>query len=349
MDTLTIGNHKVGPGQPVFVIAEAGVNHNGDPELARALIDAAAEAGVQAVKFQTFKADKLVTKQAKMAAYQVQNTGQETSQLDMLKKLELEYEAHQALKEYAESKGLVFLSTPFDEDAIDFLFDLGVEAFKAGSGDLTNIPYLEKMARKGIPVIISTGMATLEESREAAEAILATGNKQLAVLHCTSNYPCPFEEVNLAAMATLGRELGVLTGYSDHTAGILVPLLAVSAGAHIIEKHFTLDKSMEGPDHLASLEPGELKEMVAQLKLVETILGDGEKRPNPSEAKVMEQVRKSVVAAVDIPEGAVFSSEMLTVKRPATGLHPRTLKRIIGKRAVRTIAADELLSEFDFE
>ena len=277
--SLSIGKHLVGPGHPTFIIAEAGVNHNGDPQLARELVDAAAESGAQAVKFQTFKAEKLVTRSASRADYQVANLGEDGSQFDMLKRLELKYEFHRELMDYAESKGLVFLSTPFDLEAIDFLADLGVSAFKAGSGDLTNLPYLDQMARQGRPLIISTGMANLAESREAVETIQATGNRELIVLHCTTNYPCPLEEVNLAAMQTMKQELGVMVGYSDHTVGTLVPTMAVAAGAQVIEKHFTLDKNMEGPDHRASLEPDELAKMVREIKTMEQVLGSSQARP----------------------------------------------------------------------
>lgn len=347
--SLSIGKHRIGPGHPTFIIAEAGVNHNGDPQLARNLVDAAAESGAQAVKFQTFKAEKLVTRSASRADYQVENLGEDGSQFDMLKRLELKYEFHRELMDYAESKGLVFLSTPFDLEAIEFLSDLGVAAFKAGSGDLTNLPYLDKMARQGRPVIISTGMANLEESREAVESIAATGNMDLVVLHCTTNYPCPLSEVNLAAMQTLQRELGVLVGYSDHTVGTLVPKIAVAAGAQVIEKHFTLDKNMEGPDHRASLEPAELAKMVREIKEMEEVMGSGEKVPNASEEKIMQVVRKSVVAAVDIPQGTVLSAEMLTIKRPGTGLHPRTFSQIIGQKTTRDIQIDTVLNAGDLE
>jgi N,N'-diacetyllegionaminate synthase len=344
MNTIFIADRPVGPGSPTFIIAEAGVNHNGDTQLAHRLIDAAANAGADAVKFQTFKAEKLVTKSAKMADYQVQNTGQETSQLDMLRKLELQYEDHAALKAYAESKGLVFLSTPFDTDGIDFLKNLGVKALKAGSGDLTNLPYLKKMASQGLPIIISTGMAVMEECSEAVATIRATGNENFVVLHCTTNYPCPEPEVNLRAMATMEAELQCLIGYSDHTDGILVPQLAVAAGACLIEKHFTLDRNMEGPDHKASLEPHELQAMVQAIRQVEKIMGHGKKIPNPSELKIMEAARKSVVAATSIAAGTVISSTMLDIKRPGTGISPKNLQDLAGKVAKVDIPADAIIS-----
>lgn len=344
MNLISIADKLVGPGQPCFIIAEAGVNHNGDPEIAKLLIDVAADAGADAVKFQTFKAEKLVTKSAKMADYQVQNIGAEESQLDMLRKLELQYADHAELRDYANSKGLIFLSTPFDEDGIDFLRDLGVAAFKAGSGDLTNLPYLRKMAAQGLPMIISTGMAMMHEVRDAVDAINEVGNPGLVVLHCTTNYPCPEIEVNLRAMNTMGAGLGCLVGYSDHTDGVLVPQLAVAAGACVLEKHFTLDRNMEGPDHRASLEPHELKEMVRQVRHVEAIMGHGDKVPNDSELRIMQVARKSIVAAVDIPAGAVITEEMLEIKRPGTGISPKKLQDLLGKRAMGAIAAETIIT-----
>lgn len=344
MNLISIADRKIGPGFPCFIIAEAGVNHNGDPALARELIVAAAEAGADAVKFQTFKAEKLVTKSAKMADYQVQNTGQESSQLDMLRKLELQYDAHRELKDFAESLGLIFLSTPFDLEGIDFLKDLGVVAFKAGSGDLTNLPYLRKMASQGLPMIISTGMAVLEECQDAVNAIREAGDPGLVVLHCTTNYPCPEEEVNLLAMQTMGAALKCLVGYSDHTDGILVPQLAVAAGACVIEKHYTLDRNMEGPDHKASLEPHELKDMIQRIRQVEKIMGHGDKIPNPSELRIMEAARKSIVAAEDIPAGTLISVELLDIKRPGTGISPKKMQDLTGRRAKVTIEADTIIT-----
>ncbi|MBL0015097.1 MAG: N-acetylneuraminate synthase [Bacteroidetes bacterium] len=344
MNLISIADRKIGPGFPCFIIAEAGVNHNGDPALARELIVAAAEAGADAVKFQTFKAEKLVTKSAKMADYQVQNTGQESSQLDMLRKLELQYDAHRELKDFAESLGLIFLSTPFDLEGIDFLKDLGVVAFKAGSGDLTNLPYLRKMASQGLPMIISTGMAVLEECQDAVNAIREAGDPGLVVLHCTTNYPCPEEEVNLLAMQTMGAALKCLVGYSDHTDGILVPQLAVAAGACVIEKHYTLDRNMEGPDHKASLEPHELKDMIQRIRQVEKIMGHGDKIPNPSELRIMEAARKSIVAAKDIPAGTLISVELLDIKRPGTGISPKKMQDLTGRRAKVTIEADTIIT-----
>nr|MBP6639242.1 N-acetylneuraminate synthase family protein [Bacteroidia bacterium] len=268
----------------------------------------------------------------------------ESSQLDMLRKLELQYDAHRELKDFAESLGLIFLSTPFDLEGIDFLKDLGVVAFKAGSGDLTNLPYLRKMASQGLPMIISTGMAVLEECHDAVNAIREAGDPGLVVLHCTTNYPCPEEEVNLLAMQTMGAALKCLVGYSDHTDGILVPQLAVAAGACVIEKHYTLDRNMEGPDHKASLEPHELKDMIQRIRQVEKIMGHGDKIPNPSELRIMEAARKSIVAAKDIPAGTLISVELLDIKRPGTGISPKKMQDLTGRRAKVTIEADTIIT-----
>ncbi|MFM2375100.1 MAG: N,N-diacetyllegionaminic acid synthase [Bacteroidota bacterium] len=344
MSLICIADRKIGAGQQTFIIAEAGVNHNGDTAIAMRLIDAAADSGVDAVKFQTFRAEKLATRAAKMADYQIQNIGHESTQLEMLRGLELPYAAHPELKAYAESKGLVFMSTPFDIDGIDFLKSLGVRAFKAGSGELTNIPYLRKMAAQGLPMFISTGMSVMDECRDAVNAIREVGDPGLVVLHCTTNYPCPEEEVNLRAMATMADALGCLIGYSDHTDGILVPLLAVAAGACVIEKHFTLDRNMDGPDHKASLEPSELKKMVEMIRSVEKIMGSGDKVPNASELRIMDAARKSVAAAVDIAAGTCLTMEMLEIKRPGTGIPPQKLQDLRGKRAKIDIHADTIIT-----
>lgn len=344
LDSIKISNrHAIGPGHPCFIIAEAGVNHNGDLALARQLIEAAHDAGVDAVKFQTFQADKLVTKKAQQASYQTQNTGHEESQYEMLKRLELPYEAHAELKAYAEELGLVFMSTPFDEEAIDFLYELGVKVFKAGSGELTNIPYLKRMAAKGMPLIISTGMAVMGEVHEAISAIKSTDNEQLVVLHCTTNYPCPHEDANLSAMKTMHEATGCIIGYSDHTEGILVPVLAVAMGAHVIEKHYTLDRTMAGPDHKASLEPDELKEMVRQIRQVEKIMGSGVKIPTKAELEIAAVARKSVVAIQDIPIGTTLTEAHLGIKRPGDGIPPSRLADLIGKVNQRPISKDSLI------
>ncbi len=342
--SIQIQDKIITPKGPAFVIAEAGVNHNGEFHRAKELIDVAYNAQVDAVKFQLFHADRLVTKQAQQAAYQARNLGKEESQYEMLKKLELPDKAFAELKSYAESKGLIFMATPFDKAAIDYLFQIGVYAYKVGSGDLTNLPYLTHMAKTGIPMIVSTGMSVMEEVMAAKTVIEAGGNEQVILLHCTSNYPCPYEEVNLRAMYTLRKETGCLVGYSDHTEGIIVPSTAVAMGAVVIEKHFTTDRNLPGPDHKASLEPDELKAMVQQIRLIESIMGEEEKKPTVSEQEVAKVARKSVVAAVDIPAGTHITADMLTIKRPGTGISPSKIHTFIGKVAGRYIPADTLLT-----
>ena len=344
MHTIHIPGKKISPSGPVFIIAEAGVNHNGDLGLAKQLIDVAKEAGVDAVKFQLFHADKLVTKKARQAAYQSKNIGREESQYEMLKRLELPDEAFVELKAYAEAQGLIFMATPFDHSAIDFLFDLGVSLFKVGSGDLTNLPFLHYMASKGLPLIVSTGMARMEEVQAAKRVIEATGNTQLVFLHCTSNYPCPLEEVNLRAMDTLREETDCLVGYSDHTEGILVPVAATSRGAVVIEKHYTTDRTLPGPDHKASLEPQELTEMVAQIRQVETLLGSPDKQPVDSEVEVAKVARKSLVALKDLSEGTILEWNMLSAKRPGTGISPAEVEQVIGKSLRQAVSADTVLT-----
>ncbi|MCI4667001.1 MAG: N-acetylneuraminate synthase [Bacteroidia bacterium] len=341
---IQIGQKLIKPNGSVFIIAEAGVNHNGDFALAKKLVDAGKDSGVDAVKFQLFSADKLVTKSAKQAAYQSKNLGKTESQYEMLKRLELPEEAFAELKAYTESQGMTFMATPFDESAIDYLHGLDVNAFKVGSGDLTNIPYLIYMAQKGLPMIVSTGMATMDEVEAAKTAILSTGNKQVIFLHCTSNYPTPLEDANLRAMHTLSDQTNSLLGYSDHTEGILVPTAAVAMGAVVIEKHFTLDKNMEGPDHKASLEPDELAEMVKSIRLMEVVRGRAEKEPTAAELEVAKVARKSIVAAVEIPKGSLIEAKMLTIKRPGTGIAPAEFSKIIGKEAAQEIPLEALIS-----
>lgn len=328
----------------VFIIAEAGVNHNGDLGLAKALIDVAYEAGVDAIKFQSFKAEKLVAKHAKKAAYQQETTGNEESQFEMLKKLELDIEAHQMLMDYAKEKELMFLSTPFDLESIELLEELGLPLYKIASGELTNLPYLKRIAQKHKPVIVSTGMATLEEV-EACLAVLRTnGASDITVLHCNTEYPTPVIDVNLRAMDTLREKLGVRVGYSDHTLGIEMPIAAVAMGAVVIEKHITLDKNMEGPDHRASLEPQELKQMVQAIRNVECAMGTGLKVPSASELKNKEVARKSIVAATVIKKGELLTEENLTVKRPGTGLSPMLWDEVIGTYATKDFEEDELIT-----
>jgi len=341
---VRIGNRLIGPGHPCFLIAEAGVNHNGSLDLALKLVDAAAAAGADAVKFQTFRAEDLVTPDAPKAAYQKAATGESESQFDMLKRLELDERAHEILFERCGRRGILFLSTPFEERSSDFLERLGVPAFKVPSGEVTNLPFLGHLSRKGKPIILSTGMSTLSEVRAAVEAIKAGGTADLALLHCVSAYPADPSDANLRAMATLEDAFGVPVGYSDHTMGIEVALGAAALGACIIEKHFTLDKTMEGPDHRASMEPHELAALVAGVRTVQSALGDGVKRPSLSEEDTARVARKSLVAATDIPEGRILDASMIVSRRPGGGLQPGRTSEILGRRASRYIPAGTLLS-----
>jgi len=330
---IEIQGRRIGAGQPCFVIAEAGVNHNGSLDLARRLIDAAAEAGADAVKFQTFSAEDLVTQSAPMAEYQERALGAGDSQFTMLRKLELSHDDHRVLAEYAGRKGILFLSTPFDEGSVRLLADLGVAAFKISSGDLTNHPLLECMARFGRPMILSTGMANLAEVEDAVRVIRAAGHPPLALLHCVSCYPADPRVVNLRAMATLAVRCGVPVGFSDHTLGMEVAVAAVAAGACIIEKHLTLDCSLPGPDHQASLEPGAFAEMMRGIRLVDAALGDGRKEPLPEEANTARVARKSVVTARKVAAGEVLTAEALTIKRPGHGFAPAMRAALIGRTA----------------
>lgn len=330
--------------KPIFIIAEAGVNHNGSLALAKKLIDQAALAGVDAVKFQSFKANSLMTKAAPKADYQKKTTGNE-SQYEMIKRLELDDDAHIVLRDYARQKGLEFMSTPFDLESIDLLERIGVKRYKVGSGDLTNLPYLRKMAGKGLPIILSTGMATLAEIRKVIQAIKQTGYplEKLTLLHATTEYPAPIQEVNLKAMVSMKNEFKITVGYSDHTKGIEVPIAAAALGAEVIEKHFTLDRTMEGPDHMASLEPDELKQMVIAIRNVEQALGNGEKSPSPGEIMNQEAARKSLVAASKIQKGEPFSPENLCVKRPGSGISPLRWDEFIGRPSPKNYEKDELI------
>lgn len=342
MQTFKIGKHTIGTGHPTFVIAEAGVNHNGDPELARQLIDIAAEAGADAVKFQTFKAKDGMTREVKKASYQATNTGSDGSMYDMIKRLELEYDVFRELKVYADQKGIIFLSSPHTPDATPFLADF-IPAFKIGSGDLDNLPFLQEAASYGLPMILGTGMSDLDEVKEAIQAIREAGGHEIAVLHCTTSYPCAMKDVNLNAMLTMQQELDVWVGYSDHTPGIVVPVMAVAHGAPVIEKHFTIDKEMEGPDHKASLDPAELKAMIKAIRDAEAALGYAEKKPTPQENEIKPLVRKSLVANVPIPAGTVITADMLITKRPGTGIRPKQLSEVLGKKATEDIEEDTLI------
>ncbi len=324
--------------KPVFIIAEAGVNHNGELKLAKKLVDAAKKAGADAVKFQAFKADELVTKSAPAAKYQ-----RARSQYEMLKKLELSEKQFKQLSAYCRKKKIIFLATPFSLRAAIFLNRLSIKIFKISSGDLTDLPFLADIAHFKKPIILSTGMADLAEVKEAVKTILTAGNKSLALLHCTSNYPTKYEDVNLKGMATLKRTFDLIVGYSDHTPGIEIALAAVANGAKIIEKHFTLDKKLPGPDHQASLEPKEFVAMVKGIRHIEQSLGDGIKKARKSEIEVRKIARKSLVAVADIAKGVRISRQMLTAKRPGTGIAPKYLKKIIGQRTKKKISAGKVL------
>jgi N,N'-diacetyllegionaminate synthase len=339
-----IGDKIIGNGNPAFIIAEAGVNHNGDINLAKQLVDKAVLAGVDAIKFQTFKTEKLVTGYADMAEYQKDNIGSRDSQFNMLKKLELSYENFIELEAYCKCKEIMFLSTPFDFESADFLEAIGVKAFKIASGDLTNIPLLEHIAKFNKPMILSSGMSTLLEIEEVLNAIYCLGNKEVAVLHCTSNYPASLQSVNLNAMNTIKDTFNIVSGYSDHTEGITISIAAVAMGANIIEKHFTLDKNMEGPDHKASLSPIELKELTVAIRDVEMALGTGIKGYNSSEVDTMKAARKSIVASRYIKIGESINLMDLDFKRPGTGLSPKLYMDIVGKKTKRDIKPDEQIT-----
>lgn len=329
----------------VLIIAEAGVNHNGDLEMARQLVAAAAAAGADIVKFQTFSARKLVTSGAAKAAYQIATTGNQEGQLDMIRKLELSRQDHKVLIDECRRHGIRFFSTAFDTDSFDMLMELGLDMVKIPSGELTNLPLLRHMTRHGLPVMLSTGMATLGEVEAALDVIERNGTPRqlITVLQCTTEYPAPMEDVNLRAMLSMKAAFGVEVGYSDHTPGIEIPVAAVALGATIIEKHFTLDCNLPGPDHKASLEPDRFKAMVCAIRNVEIALGDGIKRPSASELKNKPIARKSLVAARRIHAGERFSAENLVAKRPGTGISPMQWDEVIGRVAVRDFDPDELI------
>lgn len=327
----------------VFILVEAGVNHNGSLEIAKKMVDVVKKSGADAIKFQTFKSEKLVSKYAEKAEYQKNNTGVIETQLDMIKKLELSFNDFKKLKLYCESKEILFLSTPFDFDSIEFLKSLGMEIWKIPSGEITNLPYLRKIGEVAKKVIISTGMCELFEIEAALKVLKEMGSKEISILHCNTEYPTPMKDVNLKAMQTIGEKFGVEVGYSDHTLGIEVPIAAVALGAKIIEKHFTLDKSMEGPDHLASLDPSELQQMIKSIRNIEVALGSKDKFVSESELKNKKIARKSIVAKKNIKKGEILTEENLTVKRPGNGLSPMLWDEIIGKEASRDFREDELI------
>jgi N,N'-diacetyllegionaminate synthase len=329
----------------IMIIAEAGVNHNGSIDLAKKLVDAAAEAGADVIKFQTFRAETLVTRAAPKALYQFEKTGQQGSQFDMLKRLELPYEAHHDLMKYSWERKIIFLSAPFDLESIDFLNVLGLEIFKIPSGEITNLPYLRKIGALRKRIILSTGMSYLKEIEDALAVLVNAGMRkdQVTVLHCNTEYPTPYEDVNLRAMAAIRDALNVKVGYSDHTTGIEIPVAAAALGARVIEKHFTLDQAMEGPDHKASLEPPELARMVKAVRNIELALGNGNKQPSPSEMKNIVVARKSIVALRSISSEELFSESNITVRRPGNGISPMEWDYVLGKRAKRDFSEGDLI------
>lgn len=327
----------------VFIIAEAGVNHNGSLINAKKLIDAAVEAGVDAVKFQTFRTENLVCVNSRKADYQLETTAKEETQYEMLKKLELDFNVHKELYEYCSKRGIMFLSTPFDLDSIELLNEFKVPIFKVPSGEITNYPYLRKIGLSRKEVILSTGMSTLEEIKEAIRVLKDNGTTKISILHCNTEYPTPMQDVNLNVITAMQKEFKLPIGYSDHTKGIEVAIAAVALGAIIIEKHFTLDKRMEGPDHKASLEPNELKEMVIAIRNIEKALGSYEKTPTLSEMKNIQIARKSIVAKADIKVGDVFTENNLTTKRPGNGLSPMQWNNIIGTISKHDYKVDEMI------
>ena len=332
--------------EKVFIIAEAGVNHNGDINIAKKLIDVAFDSGANSVKFQTFKAENIVSSNAPKADYQLNSTEKSETQFQMLKKLELDLKSHQILIDYCKIKGIIFLSTPFDIESVDLLNKLGIKIFKIPSGEITNLPYLKKIGALNKKVILSTGMANINEIRDALRILTDAGTpkKNIIVLHANTEYPTPFEDVNLLAMQTIGRTFDVKVGYSDHTNGIEVPIAAVALGACVIEKHFTLDRNMEGPDHKASLEPPELKAMVSAIRNIEKAMsGNGNKEPSNSEKKNIPIARKSIVAKTNIKKGEIFSENNITIKRPGTGISPMLWYNVIGKISSTDFKPDDLI------
>ena len=327
----------------VFVIAEAGVNHNGHIEIAKQLIDAASEAGADAVKFQTFQADSLVCRTAKKAEYQLETTDRTETQYDMLKKLELTPQMHRELIEHCLKRNIMFLSTPFDLESIKLLSELGMQIYKIPSGEITNLPYLREIAKQQKKIILSTGMSSMDEVKAAVNVLKNNGTEELTLLHCNTQYPTPISDVNLLAMVKMREETGLPVGYSDHTQGIEVPIAAAALGAEVIEKHFTLDRKMEGPDHKASLEPQELMQMVVGIRKIESALGSKIKQVSESEMTNVAIVRKSIVAAANIKRGEKYTEKNITTKRPATGISPMMWDEIIGKTADRDYKVDEII------
>ncbi|MEZ4704592.1 MAG: N-acetylneuraminate synthase [Bdellovibrionota bacterium] len=332
--------------QKTLIIAEAGVNHCGDVGIAKKMISVAAQSGADFIKFQTFKADRLATKKSELAEYQKKASGEEASHYDMLKKLELSPVDFENLSQHCSSEGIGFMSTPFDIESLDFLCSIGMSHIKIASGEITNYPLLHEVSKKKKPVILSTGMATLEEIQEALNVLKSFDSSlHISVLHCNTEYPTPFEDINLKAMLFLKDQLKLPIGLSDHSSGILVPIIAVGLGATVIEKHFTLSCDLPGPDHLASLTPAQLREMVSAIRICEQALGQYDKQPTKSEMKNITVARKSIVANSNIAEGDLFSSSNLTVKRPGTGISPMKWPMLIGKKATKNYVKDDLICE----
>jgi N-acetylneuraminate synthase/N,N'-diacetyllegionaminate synthase len=341
---ISVAGRKVGANHPCFIIAEAGVNHNGSLEMARQLVDVAVRAGADAVKFQTFKAEKVVSATAPKAEYQLQTTSPAESQLDMIRRLELPSDAFRELQAYCHQQGILFISSPFDHESADLLDNLKVPAFKIGSGEITNLPLLAHVARKGRPMLVSTGMSTLDEVAVALDTIRRAGASQLVLLHCVSNYPANPADANLHAMNAMADTFQVPVGFSDHTQGITVAVAAVALGACILEKHFTLDRTLPGPDHLASLEPRELRELVEAVRTVTSALGDGRKQPAASEANTAAVARRSLVAARHIAAGTRLTQELIAILRPGTGLPPAMRDQLVGRVAKTDIPEGTLLN-----
>ncbi|WP_407399442.1 N-acetylneuraminate synthase [Anaerovibrio sp.] len=329
--------------EKVCIIAEAGVNHNGDIIIAKKMVDVAKKAGVDYIKFQTFVPEKLVSRYAEKAEYQKETTDATESQLDMLRKLSLSEDEFVSLRNYCDEVGIGFISTPFDLESIDFLEKMDMDFWKIPSGEITNLPYLEKIAGTGRKVILSTGMSDIQEIEDAVKVLENNGVPEIVLLHCNTQYPTPFEDVNLSAMETIARETNKEVGYSDHTKGIEAPIAAVAMGATVIEKHFTLDKNMEGPDHKASIEPDELTQMVRAIRHIEKAIGNGIKEPTASEISNKSIARKSIVAACKIAKGDIFSEKNITTKRPGNGISPMKWYEVIGKTATRDFIEDELI------
>ena len=326
-----------------LIIAEAGVNHNGDIEIAKDMVQEAKRCGADIIKFQTAKVEMLVSRAAKKADYQSETTDSEENQYEMLKKLLLSFEQFEILNNYCKEKGIIFLSTPFDIESIDFLNNLNMPFWKIPSGEITNLPYLIKIAESHKPIVLSTGMSTLAEIQDAVKVLRDMGGGGITLLHCTTEYPAPYEEVNLKAMKTLHSRFHLPVGYSDHTNGIEIAVAAVALGATVIEKHFTLDKEMKGPDHRASLEPKELADMVKAIRNIEVAMGDGDKKPSESEKKNIDIVRKSIIASHNIVKGEVFTVENITTKRPGNGISPMRWFEVLGQKAIKDFKEDELI------